>query len=153
MLVGVDLAVLSWVKDPQHQNGSSPFLTLGGLAGVSSPQKPAQTRLADLCVCHNPKLPEPRVCAGNRVCFLNCSPSAPGFKHLRTCFRALAMRPQRAFSSPGLRRGAPLVCRSAGLPGSPHLQQQCQANPILQLVSSARGELCRCLFNSCTCRI
>lgn len=127
-------------------------LNLGELAGVSSPQKLAQTRLADLHVFHNPKLPEPHVCAGNGVCFLNCSHSTPGFRHLKMCFHALAMTPQPAFSSPGLQRGALLACRSGSLAGSAHLQQQCQANPISQLVSSARGKLCGCLFNSCTCR-
>lgn len=159
MSTGVDLVVLSLVKEPRHRkvldltiNGKA-FLNLGELAGVSSPQKPAQTGLADLHVSHQPKLPEPHVCAGNRVCFLNCSHSTPRFKHLKTCFHALAMRLQSAFSSPGLQRGALLLCCSASLPGSVHLQQQCQANPILQLVSSARGKLCRCLFNSCTCRI
>ena len=128
-------------------------MNLGELAGVSSPQKLAQARPAGLCVPHTPKLPEPRVSSGNRVCLLNCSHSTPGFKHLKTCFRASAMRLQSAFSSPALQRGALLsACCSASLPGSGHLQQQCQANPILQLVSSARGKLCRCLFNFCTCR-
>lgn len=159
MSAGVDLVVLSPVKEPRRRNAldlaikGKAFLNRGALAGVSSPQKLAQTRLADLHVSHNRKLPEPHVCAGNRVCLLNCSRSAPRFKNLKTCFRALAARLQSASSSPALRRGALLVCCSASLPGSVHLQQQCQANPILQLVSSARGKLCRCLFNSCTCRI
>lgn len=128
-------------------------MNLGELARVCSPQKLAQARLADLHVFYNPKLSEPHVCSGNRVCFLNCSHSTPGFKNLKTCFRAVAMSLQSAFSSPALQRGALLICCLASLPGSVHLQQQCQANPILQLVSSARGKLCRCLFNSCTCRI
>lgn len=159
MSVGVDLVVLSLVKEPRHRNvldltiKEKAFLNLGELVGVSSPQILAQTRLADLHVSHNPKLSEAHVCAGNRVCFLNCSHSAPRFKNLEMCFHALAMRLQSAFSSPALQRGALLVCCSASLPGSVHLQQQCQANPILQLVSSAKGKLCRCLFNSCTCRI
>lgn len=42
---------------------------------------------------------------------------------------------------------------SASLPSSVHLQQQCQANPIFQLVLSATGKFQRCLFNSWTCRI
>lgn len=78
-------AGLVMVKEPRHQNGLAmiiqgkkkevhsfePWRTLW----VLQPSKTAQARLADLHVSHNPKLSEPRVCSGNKLCFLNCSHS------------------------------------------------------------------------------
>lgn len=57
--------------DYSRQSSFEPWRT----CRVLQPSKTAQARLADLHASHDPKLSEPHVCSGNKVCFLNCSHS------------------------------------------------------------------------------
>lgn len=67
---GKRASTLKWsCHDYSRQSSFEPWRTLR----VLQPSKTAQARLADLHVSHNPKLSEPHVCSGNKVCFLNCS--------------------------------------------------------------------------------
>lgn len=131
------------VKEPRHKNGLA-MIMQGKKKEVHSfePSKTAQAvLLADLHVSHHPKMCLNLVFV-QEINFVLLIALTPGFKDV---IRGVSVLEHWGCGQ----HCAHLLCREGlCLPSSVHLQQQCQANPIFQLVLSATGKLQRCLFNS-----